>query len=621
MDDSGQDRGQDRGQDHGQAVRVPVRQDRSGDVLVLVIDAPPVNALGQAVRRGLAEGIAAAKSESGVRAVVIRAEGRTFPAGADIAEFGKPPQPPGLPDLLDLVEGCPKPVVAALHGSALGGGLELALAAHGRVALSDARVGLPEVSLGILPGAGGTQRLPRLIGAQEALRLMLTGRPVGAAEALALGILDRVVEEDLAGAALAMARGMDGPRPTRDRRDGMRDGRAYVAAVAAARVQVAASPLPAPVRIVDCVEAALLLPFAQGLAFERAAFGDLVGSPEALALRAAFFADRRAARMPGAEAAGQPVHAPLVLGAGPQGAEIARALLAAGCRVTLADADRPALVAGLEAVAAAQEAAVAAGRLSAQAREADWARLTPALADEGPEEAPNEAMADLLVLADGFAAAGAELPPIARGRLPLAPVVTLGRYGRSGPQGVGLTLYPGRRLAEVLVGEGTAPAAIATVLALLKRMDRLAVQARGRGIVPVLTGALAAAARHLAARDGPGPVAAALRRWQMSVAGIAGEGNPGVVEDRLMAAMANAGFRLLGEGAALRPSDIDCALVHGLGWPRHVAGPMGWADARGLILLRADLARWAAQEPAIWTPAPLVDQLVQGDIRLSALND
>ncbi len=417
------------------AVRPAVRHEAVGAVLVLVIDAPPVNALGHAVRAGLAAGIRAAIADPAVQSVVICAEGRTFPAGADIAEFGQPPRPPSLPEVLDQIEMCPKPVVAALHGSALGGGLELALAAHARVAVADARVGLPEVNLGILPGAGGTQRLPRLIGAEQALRIMLTGRPVPAVEALALGILDQVVEGGLLEAALAVAGAMTAPRPTRDRRDGMRDGRAYVAAVAAGRVQVAGSPLPAPPRIVDCVEAALLLPFEQGQAFERAAFSDLVMSPEAVALRAAFFAERRAGRMPGADARARPVRAPLVLGAGPQGAEVARSLLAAGYRVTLAAADQPALVAGLEAVGAAQEQAVAEGRMTAAARDADWARLTPALADDPPEPG---AVADFLVLADGYAAGGVDLPAVARAREAGAPVVTLGRYGRSGAQGVGL---------------------------------------------------------------------------------------------------------------------------------------------------------------------------------------
>ncbi|QYK39998.1 MAG: enoyl-CoA hydratase/isomerase family protein [Paracoccaceae bacterium] len=600
--------------------RPAVRSDRAGAVMVITIDAPPVNALGHAVRAGLWQEVGAAAGDAAVRAIVIRAEGRTFPAGADIAEFGKTPVPPLLPEVLDLIEGCAKPVVAAIHGQALGGGLELALAAHARVAADSARLGLPEVSLGILPGAGGTQRLPRLIGAEQALRLMLSGRPVPAAEALALGMLDRVVEGDPAAAAVEMAAALEAPRPTRERRDGMRDGRAYVAAVAAARAQAGAQALPAPPRIVDCVEAALLLPFEQGMAFERAAFVDLVDSPEARALRAAFFAERRAARMPGAEARARPVRAVLVIGAGEAGADVARALLAAGLRVTLADADRPALVAGLERIAATQEAAVAAGRLAPDAREADWARLAPALADGPPD--PDAPPPDMVVLADGFAAPGVEMPPIGRTRADGAPVVTLGRYGRSGAQGVGLVLPPGRRLAELLVGAATAPETVATVLAVLKRIDRLPVQAGGRGIIGPLTGALSAAARHMAARAGAGAVARVLQGWNLGVAGIAGDAPPPAgLADRLIAAMANAGFRLLGEGAAQRPSDIDVAMVAGLGWPRHVAPPMLWAEERGLIVLRADLARWGQEAPDIWAPAPMVQQLVQNDIRMAALND
>ncbi|MFN3293497.1 MAG: enoyl-CoA hydratase/isomerase family protein, partial [Gemmobacter sp.] len=202
-----------------------VRLERDGNVAILVIDSPPVNALGAAVRQGLAAGLDRALADPGVGAIVIRAEGRTFPAGADISEFGKPPADPWLPDLCNRIEASPRPVVAALHGTALGGGLELALAAHWRIALASARVGLPEVSLGILPGAGGTQRTPRLIGAAAALDLMISGQPVGAVQALAMGLLDEVVETDLPAAALALAQRLAdtgaAPRPVRDRRDGM----------------------------------------------------------------------------------------------------------------------------------------------------------------------------------------------------------------------------------------------------------------------------------------------------------------------------------------------------------------------------------------------------------------
>ncbi|HSF65185.1 MAG TPA: enoyl-CoA hydratase-related protein, partial [Paracoccaceae bacterium] len=228
----------------------PVRRERIGSTLVLLIDNPPVNALGHGVRAGLWAGIAVAEADPEVRSVVIAAEGRTFPAGADIAEFGQPPRAPVLPDLCTRIESCTKPVVAAIQGTALGGGLELAMAAHHRVAAPAARLGLPEVTLGLLPGGGGTQRLPRLVGAEAALRLMLTGAPVTATEAVALGLVDRLADGDLIDTALALAEGAL-PRPTRDRDAPLRDPSGWTAAVTAARKGLRASRLPAPARICD----------------------------------------------------------------------------------------------------------------------------------------------------------------------------------------------------------------------------------------------------------------------------------------------------------------------------------------------------------------------------------
>lgn len=275
-----------------------VRQERQGAVAILVIDAPPVNALGAAVRAHLAAALAEARQSPDILAVVIRGEGRMFSAGADIGEFGKPSAAPILPEVIAAVEAMTKPVVAALHGAALGGGLELALGAHARVALAGASLGLPEVTLGILPGAGGTQRLPRLIGAEAALRMMLTGSPVTAAEALDLGLVDQVVESDLTGCSMALALDLarqGPPVPTRDRRGGMGDIAAFRAAVQTARA-MADPRQPAQARIIDCVAAACDLPFDQGLQRERAAFADLVASPEAAVLREAFREKRRLAR-------------------------------------------------------------------------------------------------------------------------------------------------------------------------------------------------------------------------------------------------------------------------------------------------------------------------------------
>lgn len=599
-----------------------------GPVLVLWIDNPPVNALGFGLRAALAQGLEAAKTDPRVRAVVLLARGRTFPAGADISEFGKPPQDPLLPDLCNMIEASAKPVVAGLHGTALGGGLELALAAHGRVALADTRLGLPEVGLGILPGAGGTQRLPRLIGAQESLRLMISGKPIAAPEALALGILDKVVEHGVAEAAIAMALHMApiAPIPTRDRRDGFRAPKAYFAAISDARRVQANAPIPGPGRIIDCVEAAQLLPFEQGLAFERAAFADLVATPEAEALRHVFFAERRAGRMVGAKARPLAVAQVTVLGAAADGVQLVRGLLAAGYDVTLVDSQTAALTQGLEAIATALAAERTAKKLSPAEHDARWARLMPALAgvDGGDGEA-----ADMLFLTGAYRLPGAAVPVVSA--KVGAPIVTLGRVGEGGQRGLGLTLLPATqngRLSEILISEQTAAEAIATVLAVLKRLGYQVVQGQGTGISPGLALALHASLEALEAKHGPEPVLDLLGRWGVlrdndrAAPKLLGRVNlwAGLAAP-VMGALANAGLRMIGDEKALRPSDIDLAMIIGQGFPRWGGGPMLWAARRGLLVLRDDLNRWADDAPDIWSPAPLLDDLIRQGISLADLNE
>src|SRR5690606_5010556 len=229
----------------------------------LTIDNPPVNALGVAVRRSLVEAIARAEADEQVHAVLILGAGKAFIAGADIREFGLPPQSPALPDVCNAIEACRKPVVAAIHGPALGGGLEIAMAAHHRVAAASAKLGLPEVQLGLLPGAGGTQRAPRLIGAQAALDLMLSGRHIGAQEALRLGLIDHVAtSDDIVAEGLARVRHLlaEGApvRRTRDLTEALSDRATQQAAIDAARAQVAKKRgLFSPAKIVDAVQAAI----------------------------------------------------------------------------------------------------------------------------------------------------------------------------------------------------------------------------------------------------------------------------------------------------------------------------------------------------------------------------
>jgi 3-hydroxyacyl-CoA dehydrogenase len=496
-----------------------VRLERTGAVAVLVMDAPPVNALGARLRAGLMTAIAAAAADGGVQALVLRGAGRGFSAGADIAEFGRAAVPPGLAEVVAALEATGKPVVAALHGPILGGGLELALGAHHRIAAPDASLGFPEVSLGLLPGAGGTQRTPRLIGAARALDLMLTGRRVPAAEALAMGLIDAVVEGDLAAAALALAAELGAeaaagrkPVPTCDRRDGLADPAAYLAEVAAAR-QAVAGRLPAPARIVDCVEAAQLLPFAQGMTFERAAFAEMRDSPESAGLRHVFRSERLAARASEGVAARR-VDRAAVIGLGADGAALALALAAAGLAVTVRAADRAALAAGLGRIAAEQERQVAAGNLTGADRDAAWARITPA------QDAAALAEAEFVVVApppgEDRTAAGLALPAGAllasAAAAPDLAALAAGA-GRSGA--IGFRLTP-PRLVELAVGAGSAPEAVATGLALARRMGCLAVRtAAAPGLIlPRLQTALFQAADHVL-EEGATPAAldAALRAF------------------------------------------------------------------------------------------------------------
>ncbi|WP_281984216.1 enoyl-CoA hydratase/isomerase family protein [Thalassorhabdomicrobium marinisediminis] len=266
-------------------------------IAVATLDAPPVNALSAELRAALWEVMNRIDTNADISAVVLMAAGPMFSAGADIREFGAPLREPSLPQLCDRIEGCDKPVVVAVQGQALGGGAELMLAGHYRLATPDARIGLPEVALGLIPGAGGTQRLPRLIGAERAMQMMMSGNAVDAASAQRAGLIDGVVTGDLGSGAIAFAQSLvekgQGPRRARDRRDRLADGQAHQAAVDAARRALQANPLHAPQRVVDCVEAAALLPFDTALAFEADAFERCMAHPQSIALRHVFLAERK----------------------------------------------------------------------------------------------------------------------------------------------------------------------------------------------------------------------------------------------------------------------------------------------------------------------------------------
>ena len=298
-----------------------ITTERHGDILVIVLNSPPVNALGADVRLGLKAGIEEAIADDSVKAVVIRCDGRTFFAGADITEFGKPPVEPLLPELVDMIEDCPKPVVAAIHGTALGGGLETALACHYRIAVPSAQLGTPEVKLGLLPGAGGTQRLPRVAGIEAAVELCATGNPIGAAKAESLGLVDRLAgETTLVEDAIAFAQEViaQGPRKSRDLP--VKGDPASIEAFARANARKFRG-LDAPAANIACVEAATRLPFAEGMAFERQQFMKLIFGTQSAAMRHIFFAERKASKIDGIaeDIALRPIRKVGVIGAGTMG--------------------------------------------------------------------------------------------------------------------------------------------------------------------------------------------------------------------------------------------------------------------------------------------------------------
>jgi 3-hydroxyacyl-CoA dehydrogenase len=345
----------------------PVRYELVNDIGVITVDNPPVNALSHAVRQGLHDAIQAAQQDAS-RAVLILCAGRTFIAGADITEFGKPPREPHLPDLCNAIEASSKIVVAALHGTALGGGLEVALSCHYRCAVPGAKVGLPEVKLGLLPGAGGTQRLPRLIGAQAALDIMISGTPIGADQAVSLGLVDHVVDGELADAALAWCRDLVENGAARRVTSELPVESVPEGALAEYRgtLERRARGQVAPQKIVDCVEASLTRPFTEGLKVERQAFMDCMQSPQSAALRHMFFAEREAAKVRGLskDTPLRDVNKVGVIGAGTMGSGIAMNFANAGMQVVLLEVDDEALSRGLAIIDRNYQGGVKRGKLT-----------------------------------------------------------------------------------------------------------------------------------------------------------------------------------------------------------------------------------------------------------------
>ena len=591
-----------------------LRQERRGKVMLLKMAMRPVNALTVALRAALTQALVAAQANAEVQAIVICSDIGVFSAGDDMPGLA---QVKGqmLADLCLAIEASDKPVVVALNGSAVGAGLELALAAHYRVALAGTGFGLPDVRLGAVPGAGGTQRLARLVGAQAALQVLLEPVTLTATQALTIGLVDQVVEQKLLEAAVEAALGLialaqtTGLPRAMQRRDGLRDGKAFHAAVMAARAKAAGGFLRAPQRAIDCVEAAQLLSPDQGLAFEAAAHAELINSPEAQGLRHAFLAERRALAVPKDLAALGTARLAAVTIWGADGIvlDVAAQALAAGMRVCIVDPRHDALSACLKRIAVRQAEAVSAGRQTAAARDADWARL------QGAQDPERLASAGFLLASP----AAGPVPPAA-----VKPVVLGALEPGATMAELGLTPAQAGRLSELSQTGQAAPALVAQALGFGRQLGwRVVLAGAGGPIDKRLRAALTMAIAGLQQQGVPhGAIIAALGSYGM---GIGSAGRPADGEkifETCLAALTNEGARLVEAGVARQPSDVDAVSVMTGMFPRWLGGPMFLADRSGLLVVRAQLRAYAETQPQLFTPNPLFDKLISQGRGFAALN-
>ncbi|WP_338762148.1 3-hydroxyacyl-CoA dehydrogenase NAD-binding domain-containing protein [Massilia sp. METH4] len=463
-----------------------------GNVAVITFNNPPVNGLGLATRTAAVDGLRRAQEDPRVEAIVITGAGKAFSGGADIREFNSPKAltEPTLHTLIRTAEEAVKPVVAAIHSVCMGGGLELALGCHYRVALPGAQVALPEVKLGLLPGAGGTQRLPRAIGLEPALNMIVSGNPVASEKLPALFDEVFAAGTDLVAAAVAFAGRIAQVRPlpkVRDRQAAHADPAAFLEA-ARARVAAAAGPFPAPRECVETVAAAVTMPFEQGLAFERERFMHLIGTTESKALRHAFFAEREAAKVPDLPAGtpSRPIARAAVVGAGTMGAGIAMAFANAGIPVTVLEASQEALDKGLAGVRAYYEGAASKGKLAPEALAQRMALISGALQYQAIADADivvEAVFEDLAVKEAVFRQLDEVMKP---GAILATNTSTLDidriAAATSRPLDVIGTHFfsPAHvmKLLEIVRGRATANDVLATVLGLAKRLKKTGVVAR-----------------------------------------------------------------------------------------------------------------------------------------------
>lgn len=687
-----------------------------GEVLVVSIHNPPVNALGQAVRAGLLAAVEQAAADAAVKALLIVGEGKAFIAGADIREFGKPAMPPSLPEVCNAIEASPKLVVAAIHGPALGGGLEVALSAHYRLALPKALLGLPEVNLGLLPGAGGTQRAPRVMGVKAATELMLSGKHLSAKAAAAAGLVDQLVDgDDVTAAGLAYTRGLlAAGAPVRRTRDiEITDKVGALAELEALAIDTAkkARGLFSPLKIIECAKAAVNLPFEQGLAHERALFVQCLESPQRQGLIHAFFAERETAKIPEAKAAAPRAFAKLaIIGGGTMGAGITVAALDAGYPVIMVERDAESIARGQANVEKVYNGLIAKGRLTEEGKAAIMARYTASTSYDDLRDV------DLVIEAvfEDLEVKKAVFKELDRVCKPGAVLATNTSYldidaiadATARPQDViGLHFFsPANimKLLEIVVPAKVSADVVATAFELAKKLKKVPVRAgvcdgfignrilavykqaadylmedgaspyeidaavRGFGYpmgpfqVTDLAGGdigWATRKRRAATRDPkaryvevadricengwfgqktgrgfylypqgarvgqPDPEVLAIVDAERAKKGVTPrQFTPEEIMRRYMAAMVNEGAKVVEEGIALRPLDVDVTFISGYGFPRWRGGPMKWADMQGLDKILADIQAFEQEDPLFWKPAALLKKLVAEGKNFDSLN-
>lgn len=677
-----------------------VKLERHDEVGIVTVNSPPVNALSAAVRGGILECIKAAVADPAIKGIVLTCAGRTFIAGADITEFGKPPKPPALNDVLAEIENSPKPVVAAIHGTALGGGLEVALACHFRVAVKDAKLGLPEVKLGLLPGAGGTQRLPRAVGPELAVKMIVGGDPIGAAEALKNGLIEEIVEGPTLGAELFVRKLVAEKRPLRRLRDddskiaaAKADRSIFTNAVAAMTKK--SRGLEAPFAAADAVGYAIDLPFDEGLKKEREGFLKLVASDQSKAQRYAFFAEREASKIAGVPEGtkSRPVNRVAILGAGTMGGGIAMSFANAGIPVTLIETGEEQLKRGMGIMQKNWEATAARGGIPADAPAKRMALINGVVGIEnvGDADLVIEAVFETMAVKkevfgklDQYVKPGAVLasntsylnideiakatkrPQDVLGMHFFSPAnvmklceivradktapdalvtaVTIARKIAKVPAVVGVCDgFVGNRMlaqrgkqSEKLLFEGALPQQVDAVVTKfgmpmgpfamgdLAGLDIGWRSRKDRGIKSEIADALCEAGRfgqktgkgyykYEAGSRAPMPDPEVEKLIDETLLRL-GRKKRVVSDDeileRMMYPMINEGAKILEEGIAARPSDIDVVWLYGYGWPIYRGGPMFWADSVGLkhIADRLDFYAKETNDPSL-EPAPLLKKL------------